>query len=125
MPHSHPVTAAVQAAHTAVLIYDRSPLCTLALARYLDRPVTRTLRAEIDRVLADQVYEPTVFLVHPLGFITPTPVRRITYADSLTFQAVHKAVYREHGFTLVDVPPGLPAGRADLVEATISRLTST
>lgn len=108
MPHSYPVTAAVQAAHTAVLIYDRSPLCTLALARYLDRPVTRTLRAEVDRVLADQVDEPTVFLVRPLGFITPTPVRRITYADSLTFQAVYKAVYREHGFTLVDVPLDSP-----------------
>jgi predicted ATPase len=112
-------------ADTIVQIYDRSPLCTLALACYLDRPVTPALRAEVDRVLAEQVYEPTVFLIRPLGFIQPTPARRITYADSLTFQAVHEAVYRDHGFTLTDVPAGPPAGRADLVESVIDRLTST
>jgi len=84
--------------------------------------VTPALRAEIDRVLAEQVYEPTAFLVHPLGFIRPTPARRITYADSLTFQAVHEEVYRDHGFTLVDVPAAPPAGRADLVESAIRRL---
>lgn len=109
-------------ADTTVQVYDRSPLCTLALAQYLDRPVNPALRAEVDRVLAEQVYEPTVFLIRPLGFIRPTPARRITYTDSLTFQAVHEAVYRDHGFTLVEVPTGPPAGRADLVESTIRRL---
>jgi len=112
-------------ADTTVQVYDRSPLCTLALAHHLDRTVTPALRAEVDRVLAEQVYEPTVFLVRPLGFIRPTPARRITYADSLTFQVVHEAVYRDHGFTLVDVPAGPSAGRADLVESAIRRLTST
>jgi len=106
-------------ADTAVQIYDRSPLCTLALARYLDRPVTPAVRAEVDRVLTEQVYEPTVFLIRPLGFITPTPARRISYADSLSFQAIHEAVYREYGSTLVDVPTGAPTGRADLVESAL------
>jgi len=112
-------------AGATVQIYDRSPLCTLALAQYRDRPVTPALRAEVDRVLTERVYEPTVFLVRPLGFVRPTPARRITYADSLTFQVVHEAVYRDHGFTLVDVPAGPSAGRADLVESTIYGLTST
>jgi len=110
-------------ADTTVQLYDRSPLCTLALAQYLDRPVTPALRAELDRVLTEQVYERTVFLIRPLGFIQPTPARRITYADSLTFQAVHEQVYRDHGCTLVDVPTGPPAGRADFVESTIRQLT--
>jgi len=109
-------------ADTAVQVYDRSPLCTLALAQYLDRPVTPALRTAVHRVLTEQVYEPTVFLVRPLRFIRLTPARRITYADSLTFQTVHEQVYRDHGFTLVDVPAGPPAGRADLVESTIHRL---
>ncbi len=108
-------------ADTTVQIFDRSPLCTLALAHYLHRPVSTALRAEVDRVLTGQVYEPTVFLIRPLGFIHPTPARRITYADSFTFQTVHEAVYREHGFTLVDVPAGPAADRADLVESTIRR----
>ncbi len=104
-------------ADTTMQIYDRSPLCTLALAQYLDRPVTPALRTEVHRVLAERLYEPTVFLIRPLRFIRPTPVRRITFADSLTFQAVHEQVYRDHGFTFVDVPAGPPAGRADLVES--------
>jgi len=112
-------------ADTTVQVYDRSPLCTLALAQYRDRPVTPALRAEVDRVLAERVYERTVFLVRPLGFIQPTPARRITYADSITFQAVHEQVYRDNGCTLIDVPAGPPAGRADLVESTIRQLTST
>jgi len=109
-------------ADTTVQVYDRSPLCTLALAQYLGRPVTPTLRAEVHRVLTEQVYESAVFLVRPLGFIRLTPARRITYADSLTFQAVHEQVYRDHGYTLIDVPAGPPAGRADLVESAIHRL---
>ena len=47
---------------------------------------------------------PIAFLVRPLGFIEPTAARRISYADSLAFEQVHQAVYREHGFELVDVP---------------------
>ncbi len=111
-------------ADTTAQIYDRSPLCTLALAHYLDQPVTPALRTEVHRVLTEQVYEPTVFLIRPLRFIRLTPARRITYADSLTFQAVHEQVYRDHGYTLLDVPAGPPAGRADLVESTIHRLTN-
>lgn len=104
---------------TTAQIYDRSPLCTLALAQYLDQPVTPALRAEVDRVLAERIYDTTVFLIRPLRFIRLTPARRITYADSLTFQTVHEQVYRDHGFTLLDVPAGPPAGRADLVESAI------
>jgi len=43
---------------------------------------------------------------------------------SLVFQAVHEAVhsavYREHGFTLPEVPPASPMVRADLVESWLS-----
>jgi predicted ATPase len=98
-------------------VFDRSPLCTLALARWLRRPVTPLLREEVARVLREQVYEPEVFLVHPLGFVEPTAARRISYQDSLLFEAVHVTVYREHGFSLVDVPAGPLAERLRVVEA--------
>jgi len=100
----------------AVQIFDRSPLCTLALARYLDLPVTPLLAAEITRIIRDRVYEPTVFLIRPLGFIEPTAARRISYLDALQFEAVHEAVYREHGFALVDVAPGPVDQRVAAVE---------
>ena len=35
---------------TRVQIYDRSPVCTLALARYLARPVPGRLAGEIERI---------------------------------------------------------------------------
>ncbi len=105
----------------AVQIYDRSPLCTLALARYLDRPVTPMLAEEVTRVVAERLYQPTVFMVRLLGFVKSTAARRISYADALVFEAVHEAVYREHGYTLVDVPAGPTAQRVQLVQSVIAR----
>jgi predicted ATPase len=38
----------------------------------------------------------------PLDFILATAARRISYADALAFEQVHEALYREHGFELVE-----------------------
>jgi predicted ATPase len=99
-----------------VQFFDRSPVCTLALARHLQRPVSPTLAAEVARVLADRVYEPQVFFVRPLGFLVNTPARRISYQDALEFEALHEAAYREHGFTLVDVPAAPVPDRIAMIE---------
>ncbi|SCF19822.1 AAA family ATPase [Micromonospora mirobrigensis] len=99
-----------------IQLYDRSPLCTLALARYLGRPVTPELAAELVRIRREAVYDRRVFLVEPIGFVAPTAARRIGYAESLAFARVHEQVYVEHGHLLVPVPPGTVAERADLVE---------
>lgn len=103
-----------------VQLYDRSPLCTLALARYLGGPVTPMLAHEVQRVLRERVYEPVAFLVRPLGFIEPTAARQISYADSLTFEKVHEAAYREHGFELVDVHASSLTDRVAIVEARLA-----
>lgn len=106
---------------TLLQVFDRSPLCTLALAHYLKRPVTPLLTKEVTRVVEEQVYEQRVFFVRPLGFVERTAARRISPQDALAFEAVHAQVYRDHGFTLVDVPAGPVPGRADAVEAHCSR----
>ena len=98
-----------------VQVFDRSPICTLALTRFLRRPVPPLLAAEVDRILAEHVYELRVLLVRPLGFVHATAARRITYEESLVFERVHIAVYREHGFTLVDVPPAEVSRRVTVV----------
>lgn len=103
-----------------VQVYDRSPLCTLALARYLQRPITPLLAQEVARVIDERVYEQSVFFVRPLGFVVLTGARRISYRDSLQFEAVHEAVYREHGFQLVDVPAGTINERAAAIDRCIS-----
>lgn len=112
---AEPVPSDVQ-----VQVYDRSPLCTLALARYLQRPVTRLLAQEVARVCEERVYEGEVFLVLPLGFVEPTSARRIGYHDALEFHAVHEAVYQEHGFQLIDVPVAPVGERAATVDGYIT-----
>jgi predicted ATPase len=101
---------------TAVQVFDRSPICTLALARYLDRPVPPSLASEVDRVLAEATFQRRVFFVRLLGFITPTAVRRISFAQSVAFERFHEQAYLEHGFELVDVPAGTVEERLELIE---------
>lgn len=54
------------------------------------------------------------------GFVEATAARRISYEDSLVFQDVHEAVYREHGFTLLEITPASPTVRADAVESGVA-----
>jgi predicted ATPase len=102
-------------------VFDRSPICTLALAQYLGRPVTPILAKEVDRVVAERIYQPRVFFVHLLGFITPTAARRITLAQSVRFERFHEQAYRDHGFELVNIPAGTLEERVELVDGYIRR----
>jgi predicted ATPase len=97
-------------------VFDRSPVCTLALARYLAHPVPAELSGEIDRILADRVYERQVLFIRPLGFCVPTAARRISYEDSLVFERIHEEEYTRLGFEIVDIPPGPVAQRAALAD---------
>jgi predicted ATPase len=98
-----------------LVFFDRSPVCTLALSRYLGRPESAQLVAEVERVLRAGLYESTVFFVQNLGFVTPTAARRISLADSLVFEEVHRLTYTELGFRFVEVSAGPLAVRAGLV----------
>ncbi|HEY2313485.1 MAG TPA: AAA family ATPase [Streptosporangiaceae bacterium] len=96
------------------IFFDRSPVCTLALSRYLGSPVSALLAAEVERVVRNRVYA-AVFFVRNQGFVEPTAARRISFGDSLVFEKVHEQVYRELGFELIDVPAGPLEWRAELV----------
>jgi len=104
---------------SAVQFYDRSPICTMALAEYLGHPVPAALVAEIQRIDVGCFYEREVFLVRDLGFVERTDARRITYEQSLHFEGVHVETYTALGYRLVDVPRGSVADRADLIERTV------
>jgi predicted ATPase len=88
----------------ALQVFDRSPVCTLALATYLGRPVSRTLGAELERITAEEIYQRQVLFIRNLGFCEPTPARRISYQESLEFEKVHEQTYRELGYQLIDIP---------------------
>jgi predicted ATPase len=101
---------------SSVQVYDRSPVCTLALAYYLGRPVTDMLATEIERVVREQTYDRRVFFVRPIGFVTPTAARRITFEESLEFERVHQRAYRAHGYQVVNIPRGDVAERAAIID---------
>jgi predicted ATPase len=103
-----------------VQVYDRSPVCTLALARYLRHPVTPLLAGEVARIIREQVYQRVVFLVRPIGFAEPTAARRISYQDSLEFEGMHEAAYRECSFEIVHVAAAAVPDRADAIASIIA-----
>ena len=92
-----------RAATAPVQFHDRSPVCTYALALHLGRPVPVELQAELDEVAAGDVFERRVFFVRNIGFVEPTAARRISFADSLAFEAVHERAYRDLGFELAEI----------------------
>jgi predicted ATPase len=107
---------AADAASLVVQIYDRSPICTLALAHYLRHPIPPMLAAEVERVVSENIYDRRVFLVHPIGHVAPTAARRISFEESLAFARVHEQVYRAHGYELIDIPPGGVGHRTAMIE---------
>ncbi len=104
-------------ASAEMVIFDRSPICTWALAEFLDYPPSDLLRGEAQRIVRESVYERRVFFVRNLGFVTPTDARRISFEDSLRFERVHEDVYRRFGFDCVAIEPGPIEARAETIEA--------
>ena len=90
--------------HSGPVLFDRSPYCTLALARYLGLTPPSALLQELDRIEANGVYDRSVVFVGSLGFITPTPARRIGLEEAARFADVHREVYEKRGFELIDLP---------------------
>jgi predicted ATPase len=112
--------AAPVSPRATVQVHDRSAVCTLALARHLGHPVTPLLAGEVAWITSAGFFDRRVFFVRPLGFIQPTEVRRISYAESLAFERVHEAEYRRLGFDLIDVPAGTVAERAAAIGTQIT-----
>jgi predicted ATPase len=105
-----------------IVLFDRSPVCTLALARLLGQPAPAALAAELDRITAGDVYERDVFFVRNQGFVVPTAARRISLEDSLAFERMHEQAYCERGFRLIEVPAGPLAERAGSIGRALGQL---
>lgn len=88
------------------VFFDRSPVCTYALAMFLGRRVSPTLRDELERIHREQTYERRVCFVESLGFVTLTSARRIDSEHALRFAAVHVEAYQHFGYECVAIPKG-------------------
>ena len=85
--------------------YDRSPICTLALSRYLGYPACAALLEELERIEREGIYQRRVFFIEHLGFCQPTAARKITFAESLVFEQIHEETYTSLGYDLLKIAP--------------------
>ena len=105
-----------------VQFHDRSVICTAALAVYLGYPVSSTLARELERIQTESIFQKCVFFIRSLGFITPTPARRITFAESLHFERVHEETYRNLNYEIVPIEPGGLSERVAAIKSAIRAL---
>jgi len=99
-----------------VQFHDRSPICTYALCQFLGFQIPPVLDLAMARIERERVYERQVFFIDNLGFVTPTEARRISFEDTLKFEAVHEQVYRDFGYELVRIGRGTVDERAGVIE---------
>jgi predicted ATPase len=102
-----------------VQFHDRSVVCTAALAAYLGHPLSAVFSRELRRIRTEAVYQPRVFFVGNLGFITPSQARRISFEEALRFERIHEETYRNFGFEIFSVEPGSVAERVAAIKAAI------
>jgi predicted ATPase len=81
--------------------FDRSPICTYALAIYLGFKPSDSLLNELARTKEQQIYQKQVFFIKNLGFITNTQARKITFEESLKFEEIHKKIYMDFDYELI------------------------
>jgi predicted ATPase len=102
-----------------VQFHDRCAVCTAALAKYLGHDHTSFLDSELNRIKKESIYQPRVFFIRNLGFITPTEARRISFEETVRFEKIHEETYRDFGFELLSVEPGSVADRVRTIKAAI------
>jgi predicted ATPase len=111
--------------HDGPVFFDRSPICTYALALHLGHPVGNVLAEELKRIGDDRTYEQRVFFIAGQGFVTATPARRISLSEAQRFEELHAEVYRSLGYELISVEPGALDVRVAAVLAQASDAAGT
>jgi predicted ATPase len=97
---------AMAGAAGALCFYDRSPICTYALATFLGKAPPASLRTAIESMRTEAQYAPVVLCVESLGQIENTPVRQIDFESALSFGEKHRVAYRQFGYQCLSIPNG-------------------
>jgi predicted ATPase len=103
-----------------LVFFDRSPICTWALCEYADRTPPQRLVDEMARIEREATFQRQAFFVRNLGFVTPTEARRISFEETLRFEAIHEAVYRRLGYELIEIAPGPVERRLATIVETVA-----
>ena len=102
-----------------IQFHDRCAVCTAALATYLGYPISPLLSDELKRIREESIYQPQVFFIRNLGFVTPTEARRISFEETLRFEKIHEETYQNFGFELVPIALASLPERVRTIKATI------
>jgi predicted ATPase len=86
--------------------FDRSPICTYALAKYLGYPSSPARSREIEHIEGQRIYQKKVFFIRSLGFITATDARKITPEDALRFERVHEETDLAFDYQIISITAG-------------------
>ena len=95
--------------------FDRSPVCTLALSRYLGYRPSAALVEELERIERERLYQRQVFFVEHLWFCQPTEARRITFEEALVFERIHEETYLSLGYELIKIAPAALSQRVQRI----------
>jgi predicted ATPase len=98
-----------------VQFYDRSPICTLALARYLRYQPSDALMDEIERIRRENIYQKQVFFVQQLGFCAPTNARTISMEEAAVFEEIHWETYQSLEYECIKIAPGTISERTNTI----------
>lgn len=108
-----------------IQIFDRSPICTYALCKFLDYPIPQILHQEIMRMQNANVYETDVFFIDNLGYVQLTSARKISFQTALEFEQLHKDIYHQFGYNLIHIFPMQIKKRADHIINTLLSITKS
>lgn len=95
--------------------YDRSPICTYALAHYLGFEPSLSLLNEIERIQKNHLYEKQVFFIENLGFIINTSARKISFEEALKFEKIHLDAYKKFNYECTMIPAAKIHKRVEII----------
>lgn len=101
--------------------FDRSPLCTLALAKYLEYTPPKLLLDEIDFIKKENIYQQQVFFIENLGHCQQTEARKISFEEALRFEKIHETIYQAYDFELLKIPNLTINDRAKMILSVIDQ----
>lgn len=104
--------------------YDRSPMCTYALCQHLGYPPSPALMSELERIKREHIYQRQVFFIDHLEFCVPTAARRISFEESLKFEAIHLEVYATFGYECILVAAQPLLDRVSAIIAQVQTLSN-
>ena len=86
-----------------IQFFDRSPICTYALCKFLKLQPPEYL---INEIKTNAIYNKKVFFLENLGFIKNTEARQIGYKEALEFEKIHYESYTKFGYEIINIPSG-------------------